>query len=414
MSEYHIQKEKIESVRNTLLGAKSLLKDSGELKKKAEQQAQAFEGFFSFASLHKHFRDYAFLRHVVESKEWDSFPNIFKIRDRIYNSNCILIKNIRLSEARKGVSTLLEDVEELLSLFTSNDLLEGLEFAYRRYCNIIDRIIEMEKSKVQEVSVVLGKNKSDYYYIPLGLYENVKRDKNGEKLIENFSDFVSSHKLQLRIGEKYLYFMPITEEDVFLNGWFRLRNKRYNIYITESPVYKNNVLLSLKVNTSLDGAGFKELLSNKTDDEIEKYLRDTEQYSIELEKVYDETIAGARRFINNKQQCFDEFKRIWTSIEERPRQIVIEKNNGNMKLEEKFANTIYVSGYTFAYSDYEGCTSHISFKGDIKVVLDVNNNVVCFEDINLSIDSEYDGWDEEEFEENVLEKLREEVKFSLV
>ena len=42
------------------------------------------------------------------------------------------------------------------------------------------------------------------------------------------------------------------------------------------------------------------------------------------------------------------------------------------------------------------------------------NKLVSFDDISLSIDSEYDGWDEDEVDEGILENLQTSFDYSFI
>ncbi|AXQ78553.1 hypothetical protein DDV21_005380 [Streptococcus chenjunshii] len=101
-------------------------------------------------------------------------------------------------------------------------------------------------------------------------------------------------------------------------------------------------------------------------------------------------------------------------MENQIRQIVVKKNIGELTLEVRYDNVVYIDGETGVYSDIEGCISCVRYSGEIRVYLDETGRVTNFDEINLSINSEYDGWDDQELYENILEDLQDDVLFELI
>lgn len=287
-----------------------------------------------------------------------------------------------------------------------------MKHAYEQYKKTIDNIKAMESKNFREISKIIN-DCSDERRIPISVYYDLRDNQKGEFLLEQLSTFAFSYGCKLTELRDYLFISPITEKGGFLTRWIYPRNHNHKKYISESELYSDTISPLLIYDVDLSWLEFYERFDGKLE-EVDEFLKKISSTFVELEGIYTSILESAKELADNFNICREEVKRVWLELKNRQKQIVIKQDSGGLKVIPKFANVVNIKGETAVYSDYEGCTSHVRYEGDIAIYLDEDGKVSSFEDISLNADFEYNGCDDEELDNEILDSLRENFVFDLI
>lgn len=159
---------------------------------------------------------------------------------------------------------------------------------------------------------------------------------------------------------------------------------------------------------------FQEKIANMSKEETEQYLKMLKNGNDYYVKAYKLLLKDTERFQEDKVLCKKEIHRVFMECENRLRVLKVTAHGNREKMEVIEGTVVFIKGETSSYSDYEGCTSHIRYQGRVLLNFDDRNELISFDDISLTIDSEYDGWDEDEVDEGILENLQTSFDYSFI
>lgn len=401
-------------IRKIVCNIKVILSDEDSFRNRVKEIAKQNELLFTFSSVDKSFKDYSQLERIVTDSSLDSYPNIMRIRKILYNSYYVMNKRISLADAPDEYRFLCEDVQELSALLSQNSDVLTVDSFYKDYsekCNKIEGIIQ---GCVKKVNALIGINSRPKFYIMLPRYYQMASGRNGRELTEEFESFCKSKGFLVKVGSTTAYLSAISEEDKYLDKWYREVKSLKSPYFYTFHDWQDEFLPFFEIDTSMTLVEFKEEYSGKTEDELLALGVLLDKHISATTVICERLVNKAKSFSDRKQSCIDEFRNIWLKNKDRPKTLLVKGEFSHLKITPRFENIVYIEGETSVYSELEGCSCHLNYKGN--VVIHISDSGKSFDvwDDNLDVESEYDGWDYDEMMSNILEDLKDNFTFEYI
>lgn len=392
-----------------------LLEDTQTLKHEVQKISQR-EDSFSLVELNYFIQECAHSLFILLTSYKD-IKGIDDISDKTNQVITDMKKRITQTKAPETVKLVISELDELYNLLEVADRAENVDAYFNRYRNIKDQLFSLRRKSVAKMVSMLELEPE----LLTDDLELIRSSGGGEKVYADLESFASERGFKFCPDRSNAYYriiplspqgslgFKVSQELLGLN--VRPKASAITEFIRDGIVDPEGLVFQ---KAQLDKSAFNELVSSKATDEVEKLLKDLSASKNAIEDRYRTLISEIDKYTQDRLECHREAKRVIIELKNREPMLSVVKNNSSIKIEVAGRNVVKVKGYTFSYSDYEGTTAHVDFEGLMTLTVDEQGKVEAFDDISLGFDGSYDGWDEEEASENILDDLQNGVVFEWI
>lgn len=397
----------MEQLKNMLFKMNAILNSESELEERRKELKREYGAYISFLNFHSLFKTYfQASKEKLFQHHQCSFDNEKMIRIAKEIDDLISEKFL-VRDFYKVVSKLRNNVLYLCLMFSNIDDNNGEKLWYERYCIVMserESLSKLYNNKITAINSVVEIPYTEYRTIS----ESLKRFREVEDYCQNMGLF-------LKPIQQYVSLRPFDSDAKRL--FIHKRGRRMlggEKLFRESPYYDRFSKEIGEFKPRMIFREFQEEVANMSKEETERYLKMLKNGNDYYIKAYESLLKDAEKLQEDKVNCKKEIHRVFMECENRPKVLTVKPHGNREKMEVIEGTIVFIKGETFSYSDYEGCTSHIRYEGRVLLNFNEQNELVSFDNISLSIDAEYDGWDDDEVDEGILENLQTSFDYSFV
>lgn len=398
----------MEQLKNMLFKMNAILNSEFELEKRRKDIKREYGAYISFLNFHSVFKAY-----VQTSKE-----KLFQHSQRSFDNE----KMVRIAKEVDDLISekfLVRDFYKVVSKLKSNVLYLCMTFSnigddneaklwYERYCIVMSERKSLSEIYNSKITAIMN----SVVEIPYTEYNTISEY---QKRFREVEDYCQNRGLYLKPNKQYVSLIPFDSDvkrlfihkrgrrTVGVEKLFR-ESPYYDMFSKEIGDFKSRMIFS----------EFQEEVANMSKEETERYLKMLKNGNDYYIEAYELFLKDAEQLQEDKILCKKEIHRVFMECENRPQVLKVTAHGNRENMEVIEGTIVFIKGETFAYSEYEGCTSHIRYQGRVLLNFNEQNELVSFDDISLSIDAEYDGWDDDEVDEGILENLQTSFDYSFV